>query len=40
MSASDMSFWIWLAVVVFLFYGEPDVWEKLHDYAMNVEVCK
>ena len=40
MSASDMRFWIWLGVVVFLFYGEPDVWDRLHDAAMKIEACK
>lgn len=27
-------------VIVFLFYGEPDVWDKMHAYVMNIEVCK
>lgn len=40
MSADDMRFWIWLGVVLFLFYGEPDVWDKLHDSVMSVGVCK
>ncbi|CAB4181219.1 hypothetical protein UFOVP1300_27 [uncultured Caudovirales phage] len=31
-----------LAVVVllFLFQGEPDVWDKLHAKAMSMETCK
>jgi hypothetical protein len=25
-----------ILILVFLFYGEPDVWDNLHDYAMTV----
>jgi len=31
---------ILLCVLVFLFHGEPDVWDKLHAAAMNIEECK
>lgn len=40
MTGDDIRFWVWLGVAVFLFYGEPDVWDKMHAYAMNIEVCK
>lgn len=40
MSASDMRFWIWLLAIVFLFYGEPDVWDALHSKVMGMEACK
>lgn len=40
MTPNDFRFWVWLFVVVFMFYGEPDVWDKLHGYVMNIEVCK
>ena len=40
MSAENSRLWIWLFIVVFLFYGEPDVWDKLHDKVMNMETCK
>ncbi len=29
-----------LMLLIFLFVGEPDVWDKLHDKAMSVENCK
>jgi hypothetical protein len=32
-----------ILILVFLFYGEPDVWDKLHSRAMaaaNVECSK
>jgi hypothetical protein len=35
-----MKDWLILLVIVFLFYGEPDVWDKLHNYVMSMEVCK
>jgi len=25
-----------ILILVFLFAGEPDVWDNLHDYAMHV----
>jgi hypothetical protein len=40
MSANDFRFWVWLFVVVFLFYGEPDVWDRLHEKAMSMEIAK
>ena len=36
MTANDIRFWLFVAISVFLFAGEPDVWDKLHDYAMNI----
>ena len=29
-----------VCILVFFFNGEPDVWDKLHDKVMSVEVCK
>lgn len=29
-----------LILLIFIFVGEPDVWDKLHDKAMNMENCK
>lgn len=26
---------IWILLLVFLFWGEPDLWDKLHDRAMQ-----
>jgi hypothetical protein len=40
MNGDDIRLWVFLLVVVFLFAGEPDVWDKLHDKAMNMENCK
>lgn len=40
MSNNDARLWIWIFVVVFLFYGDPDVWDRLHEKAMSMEVCK
>jgi hypothetical protein len=40
MTGNDARFWIFLFVWVFLFYGDPDVWDKLHAKAMSVETCK
>ena len=39
MSANDARFWAWLFIVVFLFYGEPDVWDRLHDKVMSMQTC-
>jgi hypothetical protein len=25
-----------ILILIFLFAGEPDVWDNLHDYAMHV----
>ena len=40
MSNSDVRFWVVLLTLCFLFAGEPDVWDKLHDKAMSIEECK
>lgn len=40
MSSDDFRFFVLFLVLMFLFAGEPDVWDKLHDKAMSVEVCK
>jgi hypothetical protein len=40
MSSSDFRFWLWLGVVVFLFYGDPDVWDRLHERVMATAECK
>jgi len=29
-----------LILLIFIFVGEPDVWDKLHDKAMKMENCK
>lgn len=29
-----------ILLLIFLFEGDPDVWDKLHDKAMSVESCK
>jgi hypothetical protein len=29
-----------ILLLVFLFYGEPDVWDNLHSKAMSMETCK
>lgn len=29
-----------LLLLFFLFAGEPDVWDRLHDAALKVEICK
>ena len=29
-----------IVFLVFLFQGNPSVFDKLHDYAMRVEICK
>ena len=36
MSASDARFWIIVWIAIFLFWGEPDAWDSLHDYVMNL----
>jgi hypothetical protein len=40
MSWGDVRFWIFLGICVFLFDGTPDVWDKLHDHAMQIGQCK
>ena len=33
--------WLFIFLCFFLFWGEPDVWDKAHDYVMhNLEVNK
>ena len=27
-------------MIVFLFIGDPDVWDKLHDKAMQINSCE
>jgi hypothetical protein len=29
-----------VVILIFLFHGEPDVWDKLHSKAMAMETCK
>lgn len=36
----ELSEWLWIIGVllfVFLFYGEPDVWDRLHELAMGTQ---
>jgi hypothetical protein len=40
MTREDVRFIVMTLVLVFLFLGEPDVFDKLRDYAMSTEVCK
>lgn len=40
MSGSDTRFLLAMLALIFLFSGDPDVWDKLHDRAMQTEVCK
>jgi hypothetical protein len=40
MDSNDTRFWVFLLVLCFLFVGEPDVWDRLHDKAMSLETCK
>lgn len=40
MSADTFRYVIVVFVLIFLFDGEPDVWDKLHDKIMNMETCK
>lgn len=40
MSWSDVRFFTFLFVCIFLFDGTPDVWDKLHEKVMGMEVCK
>lgn len=39
MSRSDFLLLVSVLALVFLFQGDPDVWDKWHDRAMNTE-CK
>lgn len=36
MSASDIRFAATVVILAFLFSGDPDVWDVLHDYVMRV----
>lgn len=40
MSADTMRYLFACLVLIFLFDGEPDVWDRLHDKVMSMEVCK
>ncbi len=40
MSGNQFRFMVWLLVLVFLFQGEPNVWDRLHEKAMSMEICK
>ena len=40
MNSDDFRFWVLLLVLCFLFAGDPDVWDRLHDRAMTMETCK
>ena len=40
MSGNQFRFMVWLLVLVFLFHGEPNVWDRLHEKAMSMEICK
>ena len=36
MSSSDIRFVATVIILYFLFSGDPDVWDLLHDYVMRV----
>ena len=40
MSADALRYILVVFVLIFLFDGDPDVWDKLHDKAMQIETCK
>jgi hypothetical protein len=40
MKVDDVVFAVFVLALAFLFAGEPDVWDKLHERAMNGEICK
>jgi hypothetical protein len=40
MKSDDFRFWVMLLALCFLFAGDPDVWDRLHDKAMAMETCK
>lgn len=41
MNRPDVAFILIVLGLIFLFQGEPDVWDKLRERAMNnAEVCK
>jgi hypothetical protein len=40
MSRSEFLFIFTTLALIFLFQGEPDVWDRLHERAMNMPLCK
>jgi len=40
MTRGDVLFIFTVLVLIFLFQGEPDVWDMLHERAMNMPLCK
>ena len=40
MSTDLFRYVIVVFVLIFLFDGDPDVWDKLHNKAMGMEACK
>lgn len=40
MDRNDILFVIMILGLIFLFDGEPDVWDKLHEQAMQSTSCK
>jgi hypothetical protein len=36
MSTEDLTLWVFVLALVFLFSGTPDVWDRLHAAAMGV----
>jgi hypothetical protein len=37
---NDFAWLFVLLALVFLFQGDPDVWDKLREKAMTMETCK
>jgi hypothetical protein len=35
MSWSELRAWLFIFALFFVFSGEPDLWDHLHDLAMN-----
>lgn len=40
MERDDFRLWVFILILCFLFAGDPDVWDRLHDKAMTTETCK
>jgi len=40
MSWSDVRLFIAILILAFLFAGEPDVWDMIHNKTMSMEACK
>jgi hypothetical protein len=40
MNRQDIALVVTGLVLFFLFQGDPDVWDKLHDRVMSMENCK